>query len=216
MFDEKTGEKISTSIHQNANVFADNIKLQNLKTQFDLHLNNQTFTLQTSLLGMHNITNICLAAALASFLEVSDENIISTIKNLQPVEHRLSLIQTHINILDDSYNCSPASAKEALWVLKNSPGKKMIITPGIIECGKEKYNINFELGKKLAHFDYIVIIGNENKQTIELGIKKEIEDKNLQPQILFANSLDNAKQYFSKLNHGDTILLLNDLPDDYK
>ena len=91
----------------------------------------------------------------------------------------------------------------------------MVVTPGIIECGKEKFNINFNLGKKLAYFDYIVIIGNENKQAISLGTKKEIEEKNLQSQIYFSQSLEESKQYFSKLNHGDTLLLLNDLPDDY-
>ena len=92
----------------------------------------------------------------------------------------------------------------------------MVVTPGIIECGKEKFNINFNLGKQLAHFDCVIIIGNENKQAILDGIKKEIKENNLQPQILFASNLENAKQYFSKLNNNDTLLLLNDLPDEYK
>ena len=102
-----------------------------------------------------------------------------------------------------------------LWVLKNFSGKKMIATPGIIECGKEKYNINFNLGKQMSFCDYCVIIGIENKQAIFEGIKKEIEETNLQPNIIFANTLDDAKQYFLKLDNNDTLLLLNDLPDDY-
>lgn len=215
MFEEKTGEKFSVSTIQTANIFASNIKIENFKTCFDLHFNNQTYPLKTNLLGRHNVLNICLASALASHLEIASENIISTIENLEQVPHRLSLSQTHINILDDSYNCSPASACESLLVLKQFPNKKMVVTPGIIECGKEKYDINFNLGKQLAHFDYIVIIGNENKEPLTDGIKKEIEENNLQPQIYLSLSLEEAKQYFSKLNHGDTLLLLNDLPDDY-
>ena len=215
MFDEKTGDKISVSINQKANVFAENIKIENFKTQFNLVLNNQIYSLQTFLLGCHNVLNICLATALANYLEISTNNIISAIENLEQVPHRLSLTQTHINILDDSYNCSPASANESLWVLKQIPNKKMVVTPGIIECGKEKVNINYNLGKQLAYFEFVVIIGNENKQAILDGIKKEIEENNLQPQIYFSPSLEEAKQYFSKLNNNDTLLLLNDLPDDY-
>ena len=51
----------------------------------------------------------------------------------------------------------------------------MVVTPGIIECGKEKYNINNNLGKQMAFCDYCVIVGNENKQALVQGIKKEIE-----------------------------------------
>lgn len=216
MFDEKTGDKISVSTNQKTDIFANNIKIENFKTYFNLHINNQTYPLQTSLLGRHNVLNICLATALATYLEIDNEHIVSEIIKLKQVQHRLSLTQSHINILDDSYNCSPASAKESLLVLKSFSGKKMIVTPGIIECGKEKYKINFNLGNHLAYFDYIVIVGNENKQALVDGIKKEIDKNNLQPRILFATTLNDAKQHFAKLNNNDTLLLLNDLPDDYK
>lgn len=216
MFNEKTGTKLSVSINQNADVYAENIHLLNNKTYFDLNLNNHHISLKTSLLGKHNVLNICLASATAHQLGISIEHIISAIEKLEQVPHRLSLTQTHINILDDSYNCSPASSKEALCVLKQFSGKKMVATPGIIECGKEKHSINFNLGRQIAFCDYCIIIGNENKQSILDGIKKEIEETNLQPQILFANNLNEAKQYFSKLNNNDTLLLLNDLPDDYE
>ncbi len=215
MLNKKTGEKLSVSTNQTANIFASDIRIENFKTCFDLHINNQTHSLKTNLLGRHNVLNICLAAALAYHLEVPVEKILSTIENLSQVPHRLTLAQTHINILDDSYNCSPTSAKESLWVLKQFPNQKMIATPGIIECGKEKFNINFNLGKQLAHFNFVVVVGNENKHAITLGIKKEIEENNPQPQVYFSSSLEDAKQHFAKLNHGDTLLLLNDLPDDY-
>lgn len=217
MYNFKTGNKTSISINTNADIFAKNIQVTNFQTTFNLIINKKNFLVQTSILGRHNITNICLATALAKSIGVSNKNIISSIKNLQPTPHRLQLIKTHINILDDSYNCSPASAKEALWILKNLPGKKMIATPGIIECGKQKYNINFNLGKQMSYCDYCIIIGNENKQAILEGITKPSNTiKKPLPEILFANTLEDAKQYFKKLATDDTLLLLNDLPDDYK
>ncbi len=216
MYAQKQGEKFSVSINQQADIFASNIKIEDFKTKFNLTIFKETHSIETNLLGRHNILNICLATAIAKQLGIDTNTIINTIEDLQPVNHRLQLIKTHINILDDSYNCSPASAKEALWVLSQFSGKKMIATPGIIECGKEKYNINFNLGKQMAFCNYCIIVGNENKQAIIDGIKKEIENTNLQPQIIFANTLDDAKQYFSNLKPNDTLLLLNDLPDDYK
>jgi len=212
MFDEKSQNKLSVSIFQPADVYAQDITISNNKTMFKLFIDNKPFKLETSLLGRHNILNICLAVAIANSLRVEKQNIISAVKNLQPIKHRLELIKAHINIIDDSYNCSPSSAKEALWVLKNFKGKKMIATPGIIECGKEKYNINFNLGKQIAFCDFCVIIGEENKHAIADGIKAS----NLSPTILFSKTLEEAKAYFSKLNPNDTLLLLNDLPDDYK
>ena len=212
MFDLKHGNKISTSIYSPANVHTKNFKINNCQIRFDLILNDTIHTIKTNLLGKHNISNICLATALSLELSISIENIISAIENLQPTEHRLSLIKTYINILDDSYNCSPTSAKEALWVLKNFSGKKMIATPGIIECGKEAYSINYNLGKEMSFCNWCIIVGEHNKKAILDGLKSQnYNTKN----IILANTLDDAKRYFSKLKDNDTLLLLNDLPDDY-
>ncbi|MBR4998590.1 MAG: hypothetical protein IKY10_01800, partial [Clostridia bacterium] len=214
MFEEKTCNKTSVSIYENADIFAKNLKICENLICFDLFLSNKSYNLKINLLGRHNMLNICLATAMAKILNINDKNIIKAIESLEPISHRLELIKTHINILDDSYNCSPSSAKESLWVLKNFSGKKMIATPGIIECGKEKYNINFNLGKQLNFCDYIIVIGNENKQALLDGINST--KHNLRPVVFEAKNLEEAKKHFNKLQTNDTLLLLNDLPDDYK
>lgn len=213
LYDLKSGNKISTSIYSNANVFATNIEIINKKTTFELHVKNKTYSIQTNLLGRHHVSNICLAVALAIELGINIYNILSAISNLKPTEHRLALLETHINILDDTYNCSPTSASEALWVLKSFTGKKMIATPGIVECGKQAYPANFNLGKNMSFCDWCIVVGEHNKKAILDGLKSQnYYDKN----IICVNSLDDAKKHFLKLKQDDTLLLLNDLPDDYK
>lgn len=212
-YNEKTTNKISVSINEEADIYAKYISIIDCATHFTLTLDETPIKLKINLLGRHNITNICLATALAKLIGIKTDNIIKSILELQPIEHRLQLIKSYINIIDDSYNCSPASAKEALWVLKNFQDKKMVVTPGIIECGKEKYNINFNLGRQIAFCDYCVIVGDENKLAILNGIEQSTQ---FSPTILLAKSLEDVKQHFSKLNNGDALLLLNDLPDDYK
>ena len=77
---------------------------------------------------------------------------------------------------------------------------------------KNEYNINFELGENLAKVDYVIIIGNYNKKAILGGLKSQNFSED---NIFFAKTLNDASQYFKLLNKNDTLLLLNDLPDDY-
>lgn len=212
MYNEKFGLKVGISISKKNNIYASNIKIKNGKTLFKLHIAQNTFDCETQLLGKHNITNILLGLAISLELGVSIDKLLETISSFKPVPHRLQLIKTHINILDDSYNCSIESAKQAAWVLNQFKGKKMIVTPGIIEGGKHQQGLNCELGKLCSFADFCVVVGNTNKKAILEGLKSQnFSDKN----IIFAKSLDEAKRYFTLLSNNDTLLLLNDLPDDY-
>ena len=211
MFQEKQNQKIGVSIFSNSIISVSNICTSNFKTSFDLNFNNQLHHVSTPLLGKHNVLNICLAFAVAQYLNVPIDLILDKIKKLNQTEHRLQYIKTNINILDDSYNCSISSATEAIEVLKSTKHQTMIVTPGIVECGKEKFIINKKLGQLFDGITYCVIVGNENKKAILSGI----ESLDTKPKILLAKTLEDAKKYFSKLNTNDTLLLLNDLPDDY-
>lgn len=211
MYNKKQGTKISVSTKNKADIFATNINFKNFESNFDLNFNNTTLHCKTCLLGEHNISNILLSSALALHLKITTTNLQNAISNLQYVPHRLEYIKGRINILDDSYNCSIASATESMNVLLNCPNKNMVVTPGIIEGGKQQYELNFMLGKLLANCDYIVIVGTHCKQPLTAGIKDTMPTK----KILYAPSLEDAKQYFNILSNNDTLLLLNDLPDDY-
>lgn len=213
MFLLKNGDKLGVSIKNYAYIYATDIKVTDFNTTFNLVVNNCTYPATTKLLGKHNVTNILLATALAMHLGVDVKKIISTINGLVPTPHRLEYIKGNINILDDSYNCSIASAKESLWVLAQTENKKMVCTPGIIEGGKHEDEINYELGKLCSVCDYVIIVGEHNKKALTNGLK----DKNFNNKNLFwAQTLEEAKKYFGLLKENDTLLLLNDLPDDYK
>ena len=70
---------------------------------------------------------------------------------VKPIEHRLELKRYgDINIIDDAYNSNPVGSKMALEVLNLMPGKKIIVTPGMIELGSEQYELNLEFGKQIA------------------------------------------------------------------
>lgn len=211
MFQEKIGDKKAISILSESDIFATDICVENFQTKFKIHTKNFCTKLSTNLLGKHNVTNILLATALAIELNVKIENIVDAIAELTPTPHRLEFIKSHINILDDSYNCSLASATEAINILSSTKHKKIIVTPGIIEGGKEQFQLNFKLGKMCKNLDYVIIIGETNKKAILSGIKSQ----NFKCKIFTCKSLEESKQHFNLLNQNDCLLLLNDLPDDY-
>jgi len=213
MFYNKPNIKIGTSIFTKTDISASNIYIKNFKTYFTLNINNKSYKISTQLLGEHNILNITLATSLAFRLNIPINKILSAIKKLKPISHRLEYIKGKINILDDSYNCSLSSAKQAIKVLSTTKQQKIIATPGIIEGGKNQYNLNFELGKLCTISDKCIIIGETNKKSIHSGM---ISCKYNERNIIFCKTLEEAKTKFTTLNKGDTLLLLNDLPDDYK
>jgi UDP-N-acetylmuramoyl-tripeptide--D-alanyl-D-alanine ligase len=160
----------------------------------------------TTLLGRHNQKNISLCAELARKLYVTEDNILSAIRNLRQTPHRLELIQlpNDKKIIDDSYNSNPVSAMAALDVLSTFNGIKLVQTPGFVEQGENAYNANRELGKQIADVtDNLIIVGELNKTAIADGFGKKY---------MYAKNRDEAKRYYEDF---DVLLIVNDIPDNY-
>ena len=167
MFDEKQGEKNCVSINLNDGLFATNIHISNFTTYFDINYNNQIYPCHTQLLGEHNVTNILLALNMALHLDIDINQAIQAIINLTPTPHRLEYIKSHIDIIDDSYNCSIDSASMALKVLNQTTKTKVVCTPGIIEGGKQQFNMNSKLSNMLNDVaDIVIIVGKTNRRAL--------------------------------------------------
>lgn len=211
----KTNKKIKSQIFYSKSftkpdIYAKNVKIINGFTNFDCIISGKIYKFKTQLLGNHNISNILLCISLAIKLGIDIFTLQEKTENLSPTSHRLQLVKGRINILDDSYNCSLASAKTAVEVLSQFSGKKMICTPGIIEGGKLQTDLNLSLCKLIDNPDYILVfVGLTNRKIF----KSYFSDKK---NVYYVDTLERAKELFYLLNENDTLLLLNDLPDDYK
>ena len=68
----------------------------------------------------------------------------------------------NINLIRDDYNSNPVGAKAALDMLKLMPGKRVIVTPGMIELGSREYELNLELGRQIAKVcDEVILVNGE-------------------------------------------------------
>ena len=205
-------------LDQDLDVFADQIQVGALGSSFQLHLPGQDPVLcETILLGKHNISNLLAAACIAYSLGMTADQIAAGIQRVQPVEHRLQLIQgpSGVNVIDDAFNSNPVGARAALEVLGAfQDAKKIIITPGMVELGDIEEEENEKLGKEIAQVvDYCILVGEKRTQPIQRGLKKAGFP---QDRLFIAQSLDEATQISAHLTGlGDVVLIENDLPDSY-
>jgi UDP-N-acetylmuramoyl-tripeptide--D-alanyl-D-alanine ligase len=201
--------------NKNADVYATNIKLSNKGTKFTCIFKNTNdkCEFETKLLGSANVYNILEAIALAYELGLSVDQIKIGGKKIATIEHRLELKKLdNITIIDDAYNSNPVGSKMAIEVLSYMNGKKIIVTPGMIELGDKQYEYNMEFGRQIAKVcDEVILIGKGQTKPILDGLNKE---KYNEKNIHVLNDVKEAFPLMKKLSDKNTYVLLeNDLPD---
>ncbi|MBP1154188.1 MULTISPECIES: UDP-N-acetylmuramoyl-tripeptide--D-alanyl-D-alanine ligase [unclassified Paenibacillus] len=196
---------------------ARNIQYTSKGASFELvRQDGSILTFETGLLGEHNIYNLLLSIAVSLELGVPAEKLALLVKRIKPVKHRLELkkISDKVTILDDSFNSNPVGSKAALDVLAQMPGKRIMITPGMIELGEKEYELNRQFGVHAAGAcDYIILVGHKQTKPIQDGLRDAgyPEDR-----LYIAKDLQEAlRQMNVAAEQGSVVLLENDLPDNY-
>ncbi len=197
-------------------VWAEEIRYSPEGSTFMLCTAGKRVSCTTQLLGELNIRNIVLCASVALSLGLSMDQIARGTARIVPVEHRLQLIRHPggPNVIDDAFNSNIRGAKQAFQVLKQFPGKRMIITPGMVELGDREYEMNREFGAAMAGCcDIAVLVGRKRSEAIAAGLK---ENGFPEDSVRVVGSLEEATGVMRELTGaGDTVLFENDLPDNY-
>lgn len=172
--------------------------------------------IHTRLLGRHNIYNILAAAAVADMQGLTLSQIARAVAQVPPVEHRLVAKNAGgFTIIDDAFNSNPSGSKAAVDVLAAMPGgRKLIITPGMVELGDEQFRLNREFAAyAAARVDFVVIVGQKQSEPLLAGL----QDAGLPPErYLVAANLAEATAFMRGwVRPGDYVLFENDLPDSY-
>lgn len=201
--------------NKKVDVRAENINLSKDGTTFDCVFkgDKKKYKFETKLLGQANVYNILAGIALGHELGLSIKQLQMGVKKVNSIEHRLELKKYgNINIIDDAYNSNPVGAKMALDVLKMMPGKKIVVTPGMIELGPKQKELNKEFGTQIADAaDEVILVGKNQTKDIYDGI---ISKKFKKEKIHIINDVKEAFPMMNKLADKETYALLeNDLPD---
>ena len=213
-----------TKIHHDYFEILNNQQLSNitqLKTGLAITLNwrETNYQLEVPIFGLHNATNITLAFIAACELGIPPTTIITALKSMPQINHRLEVLkQNNCTIIDDAYNANPNGFKSALELLNFlhcPPGRRILITPGLIELGTEHNAEHLLLGQTAARYtDLVIVVKPQRIPTFINGFKELATEAQ---QIIQVASFSQAKEWLNKYCQvNDTILLANDLPDLYE
>lgn len=174
--------------------------------------------LHTRLVGECNVSNLVAAAIVAHHMGVPDDKIKYAVDQIEQVEHRLNMKRTAggITIIDDAYNSNPVGSKMALDVLSGmTGGKRIVITPGMIELGDDQYELNKKFGMYIAECaDIAIVVGKYNREAITEGIRLGgMAEECVRAVDTFAEA---QQTMMGMAAPGDTVLYENDLPDTFK
>lgn len=186
-------------------------------TQFETSIENERIFFQTQLLGAHNVQNMLLAIGTGYHLGIRSKTMSLGAKNIEPIEHRLELKKAgEFFIIDDAFNSNPVGAKNAVEILgKFDSGRRIIITPGMVELGEIEFEENQKFGEAIgaANLDKIILVGAERAEPILKGIES-VGDQH--EKVSIVNSLFEANDLLREyIQSGDVVLYENDLPDVY-
>ena len=157
-------------------------------------------------------TNLACALGAAVALGVAAESLLARMARVTGVAHRLTVETSAagVVVIDDTYNANPASAHAALKVLAalELSGRRVVVTPGLVELGVEQYGENLRLAQGVAALPgELITVGRTNARALATGYEKS-------PRRF--DTRDAAVAWVrTTLVPGDGVLFLNDLPDHY-
>ncbi len=183
-----------------------NVTMANLDgIWFDIIINNKQEHFFAPILGSFNAINLTAVILAAHELGMEIDEIKIALKELPQVEHRLQKIEAGGKIIiDDSFNGNLEGMLEAIKICSSHEGKKVIVTPGLVESTSEA---NILLAKEINEkFDYAIITGSLNSHLLSANI-----DEN--KLFILKDKSDLEETLAQKTKMGDLILFANDAPN---
>ena len=172
---------------------------------FDVEVDGKIEHFHAPILGNFNAINLTAVILVSHYLGMSIDEIKMSLGTLPQVEHRLQKIEAGGKIIiDDSYNGNLEGMLEAVNICSTHTGRKVIITPGLVESTDEA---NILLAKTInENFDFVILTGSLNTHLFSANIDKEkvyiLKDKALLEATLATTT-----------KAGDLILFANDAPN---
>jgi len=201
-----------------ADVRAEAIRTADGRTHFDLVVPGGRAPVSVDMLGAHNVANLLAAAAVGHAVGMAPDAIARGLATAEAPPHRLQTIHNraaNVLVIDDSYNSNPAGARAALEVLRDHPaGRRILVTPGMVELGDLEVEANRELGRLAAEACQIaILVGVKRTEPIREGL---LEAGFPESAITVVRDIAGATEVLAGLTRsGDVVLFENDLPDLY-
>ncbi|HEX5140010.1 MAG TPA: UDP-N-acetylmuramoyl-tripeptide--D-alanyl-D-alanine ligase [Dehalococcoidia bacterium] len=187
--------------------------------ELDVAHGDETATVRVSLLGRHNAGNVLAALGVGLTCGLDLPYMAAALRQFHSPDHRLQPLKLPTGgiLLDDGYNGNPQGIIGALEVLgAYAPKRRILITPGLIEMGRDKQRYHAEIGWAAAkNTDIAFLVGP--KQTADIRAAM-LESGFPESSLHTTRSLAEARSMLEEDAIGsanDVILIANDLPDQF-
>jgi UDP-N-acetylmuramoyl-tripeptide--D-alanyl-D-alanine ligase len=162
--------------------------------------------------GVHPENLGCAVAAVLAY-GVDDQLLPRRIAALGNPEHRATVARSDrgVLVIDDTFNSNPIGASRALdSLVRLAPdGRRVVITPGMIELGALQFDANREFASEAATRGVtLLIVGRTNRRALMTGSSEATT-------ICVADRGKAREWVRRELRDGDAVLWENDLPDHY-
>jgi len=154
-------------------------------------------------MGVHNVGNALLAAAVGVVMGLSGEQIQKGLSRYSPSGMRQRICDVaKMRFIEDCYNASPTSMTASLDVLKNiSDGRAVAVLGDMLELGDLTESAHLEVGRYAAKKCDLVVCCGQNAKLIEEAAKAE------GCQSVWFESLEETQQFLiNELKEGDCVL----------
>lgn len=194
---------------------------QNRRCEVGVDPGDGTVTVEGTVIGevdvrSHHPLNVAAAIGAVIALGKDPLEVAERLATLPHPENRMATVvnQRGVTIVDDTFNANPAGARAALRRLAESSspgGRRVVVTPGLVEMGPRRRVENRELGRAAAEVaTHLLVVGRTNRRHLLEGAKGG------RARVVVLDNRPQAVRWArTNLDRGDTILYENDLPDHY-
>ena len=191
---------ITIGIDNKSDYMAENIEDKVFSSSFNI--DSQYITLPVGSKAF--IYNALFAYAVGRKLGIPESKIVEALENFKLTPHRLELIEhKDYRIIDDTYNASLDSVKNALEMLGKVNGRKIFIFGDILELDNYAKEIHEEIGKIVIDnkIDVLITVGENANYTYSVCYDANIESYNYDSNQEMLEVIDKI------IDIGDTILV---------
>ncbi len=200
------GRVISFGFNKSADLKASNVKRNDSGFVFTI---NDSFTVNLSVLGKHNIYNAMAVIAICNAVGISIENICDKFIDFKLPPMRMEKqVCGDIVVINDGYNSNPSSMSAALEELSQltAPGRKILVCGDMLELGNYTESMHREIGAKVANADIDVLwtVGSCSRFVVEEAIANGMPEE----RIRSCETSEEASSFVaSYLKKDDTVLI---------
>lgn len=181
--------------------------------------NGAAYVLRAPIFGEHHISNMAVAFAAACSLGASPEDAIVALASVPQISHRLEVKQgpAGARLIDDAYNSNPAgfaSGLRLLDALRTNGGRRILVTPGMVELGEAHDEEHRKIGQLAgSHADVVLAVLPERIKSFTRAYTSANPGGTLMPFPTFTAAQSWLE---SNVRSNDVVLMENDLPDLYE